>query len=128
MAIVFSGSYDSQQESAFSLWRLEQIAVHVRGNAEGCMEVAADAGFEKLICSIPVRVHTNDWHRFADTAEAEDGVSALYFRFRGDGALDFLEMELACSTITSTVFILPPVLKYQENKGGYFNPACLIML
>lgn len=33
----------------FSLWRLEQIAVHVRGNAEGCMEVAADEGFEKLI-------------------------------------------------------------------------------
>lgn len=78
----------------FSLWRLEQIAVHVRGNAEGCMEVAADEGFEKLICSIPVLVRTNDWHRFSETAATEDGVSALYFRFRGEGALDFLELEL----------------------------------
>ncbi len=78
----------------FSLRRLEQVAVHVRGNAKGFMDVAADAGFEKLICSIPVMVRTGDWHWLSDTANAEDGVSALYFRFRGGGTLDFLELEL----------------------------------
>lgn len=37
------------------------------------------------------------WSRFEGEVKAEDGKAALYFTYRGNGAVDFRGFELLCN-------------------------------
>lgn len=76
----------------FALKGLGSVAVEVRGSA-GTVEVSTTPDFAALVAAIPVQASQNYvWYRSA--ARAEDGVRALYFRYMGDGAVDFKTFEL----------------------------------
>ena len=76
----------------FALDGLERIAVELRGEGEGTMEVSSTpAG--RPFASIPAKM-SSEWRRFEAGARAEDGVSALYFTWRGTGSVDFRRLEL----------------------------------
>ena len=65
------------------------------GGAEGRLEVSLTPGFEKVLASLPVRTVSSQG---ISRAEAElppvSGKQALYFRFSGQGALNFHAFEL----------------------------------
>ena len=69
------------------------ISADVRGEADGVLAVSLDPEGREEVCPIRVSVRGE-----TQTAEAPcripDGVHALYFTFRGKGALDFLSFEL----------------------------------
>lgn len=69
------------------------ISADVRGEADGVLAVSLDPEGREEVCPIRVSVRGE-----TQTAEAPcripDGVHALYFTFRGTGALDFLSFEL----------------------------------
>lgn len=76
----------------FELASPGQIAVTVRGNGKGHMEVATfpDA---PPIAVIEVSAE-KAWKTFSGTMEAVSGVQALYFRWKGEGACDFKEFSI----------------------------------
>lgn len=76
----------------FALKGLKSVAVEVRGSA-GTVEFSTAPDFAAPAASIPVRASQNYvWYRSA--AQTEDGVKALYFRYMGEGAIDFKTFEL----------------------------------
>ena len=76
----------------FDIRSLDQIAVTLRGYADGVITVST-APFGEAVSTIPI--HTdNRWKRFAAPACIPDGVHALYFRFTGKGEPSFKEFEL----------------------------------
>ena len=78
----------------FDFRNLTRVAVMVRGNADGSMEIATDPRFQERIGSIPIRAEGKEWKRFVDSVEIGNGTYPLYFRFTGQGKIDFLEFEL----------------------------------
>lgn len=71
----------------FALRGLAGISVSVRGSA-GVMDVATDPAFEHILAAIPVE-QSPVYRTYRAQAAAPDQTAALYFRYRGDGAIDF---------------------------------------
>ena len=78
----------------FDIQNLTRISVTIRGKADGSMEIATDSKFQNRIGSIFIRTDDKDWKTFSDFVEIENGIHPLYFRFKGQGKLDFLEFKL----------------------------------
>ena len=70
---------------------VRQISVTTRGGG-GAVEVRIQWDGE-LLGHIPVEA-TNEWHRNTAPLALPDGVQALYFTFRGHGAIGLLEFTL----------------------------------
>ena len=77
----------------FQMGDASRIAVEVRGSGDGTMEVSDTPDFGRLCACIPVkpegRVQTAD-----APLQVEPGKRPLYFRFRGEGAVDFIAFEI----------------------------------
>ncbi|GAA4917348.1 family 43 glycosylhydrolase [Nesterenkonia rhizosphaerae] len=69
------------------------IAVTVRGTGEGTLEVSADQD-APAIASIQVKP-SEDWYEASAGFAAPSGVSALFFTYRGSGAIDFRALEMS---------------------------------
>ena len=74
---------------------LEKIAVKIRTTTDGIMQISTDLKFENIIAEILVQ-KTNDIQKYEGecTMKSIQGVHPLYFRFAGNGILDFYEIEL----------------------------------
>lgn len=77
----------------FSIEGLRSVAVETRGS-KGVIEISDSPGFEK-ICSV-IQIEETEAYRWWKSTEVkmEDGRKALYFRYRGEGKIDFRMFEL----------------------------------
>ena len=78
----------------FRLENLKRIKATLRGRAEGCLWVYGDDACRQVIARIPVKNRDNAWKAFYGEAKAPEGVSPLYFVYRGRGQVDFLDFTL----------------------------------
>ena len=69
------------------------ISAEVRGKADGVLAVSLDADGREEVCTLPVHIQ-GEGQTVEAASRIPDGVHALYFTFRGSGALDFLRFEL----------------------------------
>nr|WP_314464748.1 family 43 glycosylhydrolase [uncultured Clostridium sp.] len=77
----------------FDMKNCSQIAVSVRGNGNGIMEIKTDRGKAPIV-SIPIEA-SEQYDIFRTDMEATvNGTCALYFTFRGKGYIDFQWFEL----------------------------------
>ena len=77
----------------FSLRGLVEVEVTIRGITAGVLEVATDPAFRHPIARVQL-ASTREWRPFVAQAKAPDGVCALYFRYRGTGAIDLRDFTL----------------------------------
>lgn len=74
---------------------LRGIRIKVRGHGEGAMEVYEDAEAKSRIARIPVKCIGRDWMEFeAGMEKDKQGTGGLWFVYRGQGSVDFLEFIL----------------------------------
>ncbi|MCD8074900.1 MAG: family 43 glycosylhydrolase [Lachnospiraceae bacterium] len=76
----------------FDFNNLTGISVELKG-AAGTMEVSCDPDFGQVIARIPVQ-NSPDYTEYRIKAGAANGVHPLYFRYCGDGAVDFRAFTL----------------------------------
>ena len=69
-----------------------EMELEVRGTAQGVMQVSHTPDFVQA-AEIPVHCGGSTG-RFTGQVDVEAGKKALYFRFRGTGALDFLAFTM----------------------------------
>lgn len=77
----------------FDLADTRGIRITLRGIASGVMEVSHSERFDTLCASVNVKLDGRE-ETFAKNLNTHPGKQALYFRFLGDGAVDFLSFEL----------------------------------
>lgn len=77
----------------FDIQNLNTVNVKVSGSGLGTVEVAADADFKTLLAEIPVRPEQQEKY-FTGVAKPGKKKSALYFRYRGQGYINFWSFEL----------------------------------
>ena len=80
----------------FDIKHVESIRVCFAGNCDGVLEVSDDPAFTRVCASVPARnsaVCTNE----TAAMRIEPGVKPLYFRYAGQGALNFYSFELQSS-------------------------------
>ena len=81
----------------FDLQGLKKIAIRTKGYGRGCIELYAakreEPGKRMLIGSIPVS-SCNAYRRGETDVKVDDGVYALYFKFKGESSLNLLDFEL----------------------------------
>lgn len=70
----------------------KRIAVKVRGTGEGVMEIAFTQG-GKPAAQIPVKA-SKEWKEFASLVQFPKGKQAVYFTYRGKGAMDFYSFAI----------------------------------
>lgn len=78
----------------FSVDALTEISICIRGNAEGVMTVTKDSEGKATLAKIPVKKLREGWNEVSASAWCENGKTALYFHYAGEGSLDFLEFTL----------------------------------
>ena len=79
----------------FKAGELKQIKVRIRGNATGSLHVKTAPDGEN-IGEIPVEAHSSAWTQTAGNVSlSADSQYALYFKYEGDGAFDFMSFELS---------------------------------
>lgn len=79
----------------FKAGELKQIKVRIRGNATGSLYVKTAPDGEN-IGEIPVEAHSSAWTQTAGNVSlSADSQYALYFKYEGDGAFDFMSFELS---------------------------------
>lgn len=78
----------------FDIKTVNVINVRVSGKGLGVMEVSTDPDFSKIAAEIPVRPESSEKF-FSGVANLENRRTALYFRYRGEGYVNFWSFELA---------------------------------
>lgn len=78
----------------FRFENLRRIRVKLRGKASGCLWVFADEKGTGTVARIPLKSDEVVWRIFSAKAQIPDGISALYFVYKGSGYVDFLEFCL----------------------------------
>lgn len=73
----------------FEIDHLENISVELSGRAEGKFLVSATPDFQVTAACIPVKLDSSERKDFGSVCTIDDGVSALYFRFVGEGVVNF---------------------------------------
>lgn len=76
----------------FDCQNVTGVAVRVRGNGKGVMEVMTSWNGEKA-GEIPLGT-SNEWKEYEADIRIPDGVRALYFRYRGEKAVSFHSFAL----------------------------------
>lgn len=80
----------------FEFSSINTISVHIRGSAKGRVMVSTKPN-GNVHAEIMVQFdqnQSNDWKNFTSKAQIPDGVSGLYFRYEGEGSIDFLDFEI----------------------------------
>ncbi len=86
--------------AGFKYFRMDgadTILVEVRGNADGNMQVSEHPDFSEISADIRIRLAAGETGSFTGSFHMEPGKRALYIRYLGDGAVDFLRFELKMS-------------------------------
>ena len=78
----------------FDIEAVTGIGVTVSGSGRGVMQVSVTPGFEKCCAEIPVQPEEQE-KTFTGTIQLEQGVTALYFRYQGEGRLNFWSFALS---------------------------------
>lgn len=78
----------------FDIKAVNIINVRVSGKGLGVMEVSTDPDFSKIAAEIPIRPESSE-KSFSGIARLENRKTALYFRYRGEGYVNFWSFELA---------------------------------
>ena len=78
----------------FDIADLHTVCVCVSGRGLGTVEVATDPEFQQVIAEIPVRPEEKE-KRFCANARLSQKRAALFFRYRGEGCVNFWSFELA---------------------------------
>ncbi len=76
----------------FSMEELGEISAVTRGNGNGELQVMTEL-IGKPVASIPITA-SKDWIESLSECKIEQGITALWFRFDGDGAIDFASFIL----------------------------------
>ena len=77
----------------FDIRHADGIRICFAGSCDGKMEVSDDPAFTRICASVPARNSSACTNETADL-HIEPGVRALYFRYTGQGALNFYSFEL----------------------------------
>jgi arabinoxylan arabinofuranohydrolase len=78
----------------FKMEGADELSITIRGEAKGEMQVSDKKDFSSLNTAIAVEVHGRAWREFAAPFKIEKGEKALYFRFTGNGSMDFAAFQL----------------------------------
>ena len=70
------------------------VSVEVKGDAAGKIQVSDQKDFSEIHAEIPIRVAAGITKCFGGELRIEKGIKALFFRYKGEGAVDFLAFEL----------------------------------
>ncbi len=77
----------------FMTGEADRIDIEVRGDGKGFFEVSDDRKFDHICAKIPV--HGSDAPvKYTAVFAAEEGIRPLFFRFSGEGAVDFIAFTL----------------------------------
>ncbi|WP_160723627.1 family 43 glycosylhydrolase [Bacillus sp. USDA818B3_A] len=76
----------------FNIDNVSKISVKVRGTGNGELQVRTTIGGE-TVARIPV-TPGEPWHMYSAPIKINYGVSALYFTYQGEGAIDFYSFTL----------------------------------
>lgn len=75
--------------------RPSEVEVSVRGAAKGDLVVYTDISCKEPVARIPVDVRDKDTYlKSSGKIEIQEGILPLYFRYEGEGAVDFYSFEL----------------------------------
>ena len=77
----------------FRTENLKAVEVEVRTRTAGKMEISDTPEFERTAGVIEIKP-SGKFERYRGKVSLEDGVRALYFRYRGSGACDFRAFRL----------------------------------
>ena len=77
----------------FDIKSVNNIGVAVSGKGRGVMQVSVTPDFIECCAEIPVQQEKTE-NTFTGTIQLEQGITALYFRYRGEGWLNFLSFTL----------------------------------
>ena len=78
----------------FNMEGADNISVEVRGKAKGIMQVSDHGDFTDICASIPVQLDRKLIKREKGRLKIRTGVRPLYFRYLGEGSLDFISFEI----------------------------------
>lgn len=90
-AVQYIANMRSGSVAGFKYFRMQdasRISVTVSGRGMGVMQVSDRADFSTLAAEIALRADQNECQAAAPLV-IEPGVRALYFRYKGDGAINF---------------------------------------
>lgn len=95
-AVQYIANMRSGSVAGFKYFALEgagYVSVSVSGRARGVMQVSGRPDFETLAAEIPLYV-SGDLTSFGAQLRMPDGVQPLFFRYQGEGSVDFYAFEL----------------------------------
>ena len=78
----------------FQMGKANYVSVEVKGDAAGKIQVSDQKDFSEIHAEIPIRVAAGITKCFGGEPRIEKGIKALFFRYKGEGAVDFLAFEL----------------------------------
>jgi len=78
----------------FNCTDLQRIALRVRGQFQGALEVTLDADGAKKVSQCAVQLDSTDWQVITCDVQVPDGKQAIYLNMTGQGAIDLLTIEL----------------------------------
>ena len=78
----------------FEMGEVNQIGITIQGNAKGTMQVSDKSDFENICAEIEVRNREKEMHTYKGALNIPRGKRALFFRFQGEGTVDFHSFEL----------------------------------
>ncbi len=73
----------------FNITQVSGLEVLVRGQAKGNMAVSEYRDFHEVCASIPIDSRSSEWSSFGSSLNLQCGKKALFFRFEGNGDIDF---------------------------------------
>lgn len=77
----------------FDIKQLHKISVRVRGNSDGELQAFTEATAENLNAKIKITA-SEDWNVSYGECNIKEGVTELWFRYEGKGAIDFESFTL----------------------------------
>lgn len=82
----------------FDIQELKSASIEIRGKENGRMLISSDETFENVLTEIEISESENVWHEVSgeirETKKQEKHSSALFFKYVGNGAIDFKAFEL----------------------------------
>lgn len=78
----------------FEMGEADQIGITIQGNAKGIMQVSDKSDFGNICAEIEVSSRTKEMHTYKGALNISRGKRALFFRFQGEGTVDFHFFEL----------------------------------
>ena len=78
----------------FEMGEANQIGITIQGNAKGTMQVSDKSDFENICAEIEVSNRVKEMHTYKGALNIPRGKRALFFRFQGEGTVDFHSFEL----------------------------------